>query len=321
MNKKGNTAKIVIIVLLILMILGCIGIILFDKINIKKEDTKTEEKLVKLDINGKEIKEMISSIQFDEWSDSIHPSPYACAKNELSYKLAEGKILEGNISNDEIIYFASLFVNTKVCENDKTSECKKIYDSFRNDRNVIDEETGEFDEYVYFEYFEIEDLKKKVREIFGPDIENSIKDEDYIELEYNSNFPDNWRLSSDETKYYMYGFNVNPDCTQSTIQLDEANQKDDEIYTYWKIGDFSFSFSCVDFDSIDYEDALFSYYTTYFKEGDIIKKHDYKYDACAYDDVSKLFDELRSIGKATRYKITYKKQSDGKYYIYSGEWE
>ena len=140
-----------------------------------------------------------------------------------------------------------------------------------------------------------EDMRKQFIFLFGPDSE--YKDGSFY-------IPPNNVGTSINNDVYENGMyvNLNPGGydTPVTYEIDfyKAEQENNIISTYW----YSY-----ELDGFDGKNEIVS-------NGKIIGTYT---EETIENDINK----LKESGKISTYKINFKKQSDGKYYLYSGEWQ
>ncbi|MCM1371253.1 MAG: hypothetical protein NC181_05145, partial [Clostridium sp.] len=173
-------------------------------------------------------------------------------------------------------------------------------------------------------YIKEKDMENKFREIFGPDVvytNRTFKEDNCnITSEYNS-----------KTKQYSGCYNC---CSffggdyRIFFELYNAEQKDDEIYTYWHLYEGNY-FDRYDGNSNSIMEGYKDYTLSPLNNSEL--KEEFTCTTCNesnislfleedFENINYLINKIKSRGKIDTYKITYKKQSDGKYYVYSGEW-
>jgi len=152
-------------------------------------------------------------------------------------------------------------------------------------------------ELVHIKVYDAKLVEKNFKAIFGPDV-------DY----YNGDTDSGWCCEIDKYNQSKNTYIANCACGgDSPGSIDyvtkkyKAEQSDDYLYVYEYV-------QVVKYNGI--KDHTYLSNSNY-DEILIIDDKDYE------DGVYKLMDE----GKVETYKWTFKKQSDGKYYFYSGAWE
>ncbi|MCM1370272.1 MAG: hypothetical protein NC181_00005, partial [Clostridium sp.] len=150
-----------------------------------------------------------------------------------------------------------------------------------------------------FLYIEMSEMKSKFTEIFGPDVEytNGQGFYTYSDSIMNGIF---YYDPKDSRYYYPAECCVGGGEGYYGSKIYKVEQKDDEIYVYTIV----YSTNGVDYKV--YDVSTHNYLGIY----------EYVDEELDNATIEKLINE----NKLNTYKFTYKKQSDGKYYVYSGEW-
>ncbi|MCM1371252.1 MAG: hypothetical protein NC181_05140 [Clostridium sp.] len=288
-KNNGHKVKTVIIVLLVIALLLFIGFIIYDKVISKDNNTtntgnnnsNNTSDVVELDINSSEIQELT---KFVRGFDNIHAwGIYGTDTLMAAFDL-------NNTNRDKMMTLISTVLEpTWVCDGQGGScENKCLVINGENKCGYVDQKS----------------MENKFREVFGPDVSytngtfeagNSCS----IAVDYDSKTQKYWASNECGGGKDLPEYN----------ELYRAEQKGDEIYTYW--------YFYKTFDTVFYTD-LGDQETWYLS---IIDANGVKHKIDIGDNKAKEeFNKLKTIMDLKTYKITYKKQSDGKYYVYSGEW-
>ncbi|MCM1371056.1 MAG: hypothetical protein NC181_04135 [Clostridium sp.] len=285
-KNNGNKIKTVIIVLLVIVVLGLLAYIIFGKDkNKENENDITNDNtndVVILDINSSEIQELTEFVRdYDDLNEDTHfPS---------TERLIAALDLNNTNRNDKMMELISdVFNPISTCfdpDNGCASKCLFIDDSY------------------YCSYVEQKSMENKFREVFGPDVA-------YTNRTFISNRKCALANQYDPKtqKYWAYDQCGGGEPPIQYRELYKAEQKDDEIYTYWYFYEA--------FTEFGY-DETHSYLSIIDANG---VEHKIVIDYNIDDSEKEEFNKLKTIMDLKTYKITYKKQSDGKYYVYSGEW-
>ncbi|MCM1371368.1 MAG: hypothetical protein NC181_05750 [Clostridium sp.] len=151
----------------------------------------------------------------------------------------------------------------------------------------------------YYRYVSADEMKNKFKEFFGPDVEYTNGQGFYT---YSDSIMDGrfYYDPKDSRYYYAICCCVGGGEGFYGSKIYKAEQKDDEIYVYTIV----YASNYIDYKVYDISTGN---YLGIFE--DIDKEMDNA-------TIEKLINE----NKLTTYKFTFKKQSDGNYYVYSGEW-
>ncbi|MCM1444758.1 MAG: hypothetical protein NC096_05630 [Candidatus Amulumruptor caecigallinarius] len=149
---------------------------------------------------------------------------------------------------------------------------------------------------AYF-YVSADEMKNKFKEFFGPDVK-------YVdgqgELTYSRGKVDKFYYSEKDSRYYYEACAFGGGEGFYGSKVYKAQQKGDEIYVY-----------IIAYTGNYIENEIYDISTDNYLG--IYKDIDKELDNAT---IEKLINE----NKLNTYKFTFKKQSDGKYYVYSGEW-
>ncbi|MCM1371159.1 MAG: hypothetical protein NC181_04665 [Clostridium sp.] len=296
-KNNGNIVKTVIIVLLVIALLLCIGFVIYDKVISKDNDTtntgnnnsNNTNDVVTLDINSDLVKNLVYPY---EEIDTRYTNFYAV------------NLVDFNVETTDMGLFrdAALY---KVPSAEVVSNVDVNKDSHAKDL----EEKGliwSMCEGCY-SYTTPAAMKKAFAKIFGPDIEYT----DGQGVKTSRNF----YYDSTSPRYWTDLMNYDGPIGYGS-KIYKAEQKGDEIYVYIAAylvrddyADYIYQYSSnFTLDDLDKDTALASYDEAYTDQQ--------TYEA----GFNKIVDQLISENKLNTYKFTFKKQSDGKYYVYSGEW-
>ncbi len=283
-EQKTNKGLIITVVILALMVLGLGGYIAYDKFfseNDKKIVDKEEEK--KISVEVLEIdSDLVTGLVYPIYNFDIDGDDYLYRPDWI-YK----DITLADLSRDDMMFSAAHYAR------------------------FIEDETGNYgaDSYVYL----ASDIKKSFAEIFGPDTvytDGSLLTTVCGLINY---------FEETENVYiamYSCGETLYQTEFDNEILLYKAEKEGDYIYTYWYVQPYLF----------ESEGGNYYFFDKYIAYDDFEKDSNdniiiagYKDKSITEEEMNSKFAELVENGEAATYKYTFKKQSDGNYYFYSGE--
>ena len=297
--KKSSTIVTVLITLLVVALIGCISFIVYDKV-IKKNNTsnQTTNEVKNLDINGSEIKKLTFPFKIGDYiGPGLEIVPFDFNVSEMN-------------RNQKMTIVANL---TKY----------NYYDIYDVEKMYLI--NGE----PYNTYIEQSDMKSMYDKIFG--VDNSDYNDDTIQLVYRGmdcpSVPNLYDKSTN--RYWSYSA-----CGQEReydfyTKIYKAEQNNDEIYVYIKtfvryydLDNFTYKY----YNYSDLNPTNDGYKTPIDDNGLSINKQIYEINNVnEINDIEKIISEsenkILSEYDLDTYKFTFKKQSDGNYYVYSEEWQ
>ncbi|MCM1371157.1 MAG: hypothetical protein NC181_04655 [Clostridium sp.] len=287
-KNNGNIVKTVIIVLLVIALLLCIGFIIYDKViskdnnidNTGNNNSNNTNDVVTFDLNSSEIQELTKVVRSLDGTVTFFGAEFLMNAIDLN---------NSNKNDDMMVFILSLSEPTWVCDAfDDSSDCASKC-------LVVD------DEY-YNGYVDAKDIENKFKEVFGPDV--SYTNRTIISAGYCG-----WANTYDSKTKKYWGSNACGGGEPGIVytELYKAEQKDDEIYTYWHF--YNLEPRYIE-STGEFEDYLLV------KDVNN-KEHEIPTD---YTNAKDEINKIKTSIELKTYKITYKKQSDGNYYVYSGEW-
>lgn len=316
---KNNIMKIAVILLSVISV-GSLGFIAYDKL-IKKENPITEEN--KEDNNKNENP-----------NSEINASDDEIYKKNNTMENAE-KRLDYIISDDEKLLLKNLVFPISYVNGSSWLYGAKLLDDFNVSKMSREEKMTwianrvsvvdlghDYDENTcegllkyenggcYNLYVKETDFINQYKAFWGPDIE--YKSGDFIEGE---SFPCGTPYKYDEKSKAYWGSNAcggdGPGGIRSLVTKVEKN--DNQINVYISAAKL-FSESDLDSESNSENEYIFDASATGYTKDDYIWYGN-------IDNIDLAFKKLVESKKLNTYKFTFKKQSDGKYYVYSGEWQ
>lgn len=150
------------------------------------------------------------------------------------------------------------------------------------------------------------DLEANFRKIFGPDAE--YKNGNLFEGKLKC-FSIDVYVTDKKAYPFTDGCETTDDEMGVLKSLQKVEQEGDYIYTYFNVLRYIDDKSLI---LVDEDNGVFDISGIY-----IVRSDDSMTKVDSIDDVQKAFTN----GDADIYKFTFKKQSDGKYYIHAGHWE
>ena len=343
-NSKKDTIKTVLIVILTILLIASLSFTAYDKLIKKDEvnsDTNTEENNNQennnqsgQDNNGNEI--------------SLDDKEIYKTNNNASLDNVEEQVLPYIISNEEKVLLKDLVFPYKAINGKTgwwsigkelesfnidymTENEKKLLTIFMiNDSDIKEINTETHDipddckecyidgEDIYNTYFSEDVIKQLYKDIFGVDskFENSdifVDENDHsqglcrIPYKYYSNSKKYWGNN-------QCGGDIGVSLNYYTI-VTKVENINDEINVYLQAGRVV---------SRDYE--IFAIFPYRYVDYETYSDGEYKLDTTkalwtgSKDKADSNILDLAKQNKLDTYKFTFKKQSDGKYYVYSGEW-
>ncbi len=324
-SKSGYTVKVVLITLLVVLLIGLIGFIVYDKV-IKKDDVnnqpntsennnqsennnenKESNSVPSLTLTDKEIYNVNNSISSDDKGTVMLPyiisdsekallQDLTFSSNNINNKIGWWNIISNKLENFNI---------EKMNRNDKMAIVAYLSNySFNDSDNTT--------------FISEDSMKKLYEKVFGT--QDSYQNVNSIKFKDSPcGIPSDY--SSKDKGYYGTtgcGGEVAGDTNFYTV-ISKVEKTNDEINVYLQA---AHSFQYMDEGNV----ALFPY--NY--EGDEInfdENGDGTLDTTnaiwsgSKNKVDSTVVDLAKQNKLQTYKFTFKKQSDGKYYVYSGEWQ
>ncbi|MCM1370602.1 MAG: hypothetical protein NC181_01750 [Clostridium sp.] len=304
-NRKENKTIKVIIALLVIIIIGLICFIAYDKMfkddsSIKNNDnnTNTENKVVELDINS----ELVNNLVY------IHRGINETIDNQIPISLFENFSVN-SLTRDEMMMYS--LINA---EDNIRTECDIMEEN--NNCKIITYQSG--DKVKASNSLSAIEMKNSFEKIFGKEV-------NYSDGTFNEGICHYPTTFDSETKNYYGsdgcggGFGI----TVGSI-ISKVEQKNDEIYVYvnpFKIWNGYMLNELETTSKLGYDSDKI--YLFDFKTDNAENNKNYLQIISSdnFNSVKPVVRELVNNGKMSTYKFTFKKQSDGKYYIYSGEWQ
>ncbi|MCM1371367.1 MAG: hypothetical protein NC181_05745, partial [Clostridium sp.] len=278
-------------------LLLCIGFIIYDKVISKDNNTTNTENnnlnntsdVVELDINSSTVKNLVYPYR---GIDTSNTNFYEVVLVNFNIETADIGVLRDaasyEVSHDEIIDNVDI---------SKDSHAKDL-----ENKGLI---------WVpcegCYSYTTPAAMKKAFAKIVGPDIE-------YTDGQ-GAKTSRNFYYDSIDSRYWLELL-VADVPINSGSRIYKAEQKDDEIYVY--IAAYLLSY-----DGDLASDYIYQYNSNFTldEESALVGLLDISEGLEDHEArINKAVDQLIRENKLKTYKFTFKKQSDGKYYVYSGEW-
>ncbi len=324
-NNSGYTVKVVLITLLVVLLIGLIGFIVYDKV-IKKDDVN----------NKTNTEENTNQTNNDKENNNINFSDLDLLKanNGIVDDTRVSQSYYYLISNNEKIILKDLlfpynYINTSrgfvdPIENfdvlkmsrDKKMEyvLKLLYDGGAAEVDEacymgedIDKCYKDSNGEVYSVYVNADTVSEMYKKLYGTI-------DDYKNGTINSDYPSIPSKYDEKTnKYWGLGSDGDTGFSRGTI-IKKVEKLNDEIDVYV---DVFYILNSSEYDGI------------YAGENDdnnfINNEFDTDFSKSLWkgssENLQKAVVDLAKQNKLQTYKFTFKKQSDGKYYVYSGEWQ
>lgn len=284
-ERNNNTGLVVLITVLVMVVLGLVGFIVYDKVINKTNEPSTGENN-KVD-NGEEGKEEVKEISIN---DSLITSLVYPVDVVFGVGYADGVTWK----------YQDITINDLTRANMMHAAAYKL--------KPIRENFGEGMENFY----SAKEIEDSFKNMFGPDTKYTNGDiegkmDNGYEIfecgqiyEYNEN--DNTYMTTGGCGGDSLGY------TDYISKKYKAEQTDNYIYVY----------EYVQSALIEPEDP----YADYSDTVAYLLDHDNKKETkIKYDNYKNTIYSMIDKGEVETYKWTFKKQSDGKYYFYSGAWE
>ncbi len=311
-NSGINTVKTVLVIIVLILLIALLSFTLYDKVinknNANNNQTNTgdsNESIPTLTMTDDEIYRKNNNVSDNDVTSFL---PYIITDNEKA--LLQDLVFPFNSINDTFEGNVSFTVRWDNFNIDNMTQQEKnyfvVYKVGKYEEVVpgydIPEECEEcykFDDEQYNTYVSEDVVKNLYEKIFGKDVE--FKNENATIEEHLCGVP--YLYDSNSKKYWG-----NSACGGESVEgskfsiITKIEKVNDKIEVYLQVGQIDMS----------NEDAY-----TILKYND---SDDILWTGRSENVKSNIID-LAKQNKLDSYKFTFKKQSDGKYYIYSGEWQ
>lgn len=299
MEEKTKNGKVYIVVIAILtsLLLVAIGFILCNEL--VKKDNSNNNGIINNSSTENEDEESIN-IESDLVKNLVYPYPYINENNKVweAYFEPLENFNVGDTTIEKLLYNASVRltgIDGKInhCGNSGGLEsCNGIegVDYIVKDEGMYNISTS------------TENIKQSFLALYGPEMNGHYYDKT---IPFNCSVPSYY--DSKSNKYWSNDGCGGYETFTYGAKLLKAVHKDDFIYVYVA--------------SYAYEYETGKIFDSYY----ISEKHDTKTQVplatINESQIDSTVDNLIKENKFKIYKFTFKKQSDGKYYVYSGEWQ
>ena len=319
-NKKGDTVKVVLIIVLLILLIASMSFTIYDKF-IKKENsnpavTDKDKNNETQDKNQNEVSNLVKDDQIymtnnsTTYTASMYNFVISKEEKELLKELVFPISYVNGKSNTAVDFILKNFNVSQMSRSEKMdliASNNKFYEPVKFSTDSGEKGYKEYDVYITEENF-----LKAYKNLYGVDVEytsgNFLNDSEIgcYPSDYDKSGKKYWYYLSpcggdSDLDYYSLVTKVEKDNDLINVYLVTALIKDDwnsnkiEVYKY-----------------LNYKD-----YNT--MQNSLTAKN--RLSTCDDNRCEKELNQLVKEEKLSVYKFTFKKQSDGRYYLYSGEWQ
>lgn len=280
-KEKNNTPLIVILIIMAILLLGLGGYIIYDKILNKPEIPPIGETETNNDLDDDNQK--IEKVKEISVNSDI--------VTQLVYPQNDTGL--GKIYNSGAQYwdYKDITIDTL----GRTVMMQNAARVINPDKSIPQDA----------DYYSASKIKASFQKIYGPDA-------NYADGKLDSNSTCSFISDYDSsTKMYIAYAGCGADTIGYTVQnakIYKAEQDEEYLYVY----EYVQSYLVIPEDLDDYDSAEKAY---------LLNKNGEKAKEINYVNREKIVNEMIADGEASTYKWTFKKQSDGNYYFYSGKWQ
>ena len=316
-NKKGDKVKIVLIIVLLVLLIASMSFTVYDKF-IKKENSNpaVTDKDKNNETQDKNQNEVSNLVKDDQIYMTNNSTTYTASMYNFVISKEEKELLkelvfpisyvngESNTAGDFILKNFNVSQMSRREKMDWIASNNNFYEPVKFSTDSGEKGYKEYDGYITEENF-----LKAYKNLYGVDVEytsgNFLDDS-----EIGGCYPSDYDKSGKKYWYYLYSCGGDSDSNFSSL-VTKVEKDNDLINVY-------LATALIKYDWNSNKIEVYRYFKDYNTMSLTAKN---RLLTCDDNRCEKELDQLVKEDKLSVYRFTFKKQSDGRYYLYSGEWQ
>ena len=320
-NKKGDTVKVVLIIVLLILLIASMSFTVYDKF-IKKENSNptVTDKDKNNETQDKNQNEVSNLVKDDQIYMTNNSTTYTASMYNFVISKEEKELLKELVFPISYVNGKSNTADDFILKNFNVSQMSrsKKMDLIASNNNFYEPvkfstDSGEKGYKEYDGYITEENFLRAYKNLYGVDVEytsGNFLDDSKI----GGCYPSDYDKSGKKYWYYLYSCGGDSDLYYYSLvtKVEKDNDLINVYLTTALINDDMNSNKIEVYKYLNYKD-----YNT--MQNSLTAKN--RLSTCDDNKCEKELDQLVKEDKLSVYRFTFKKQSDGRYYLYSGEWQ
>ena len=319
-NKKGDTVKVVLIIVLLVLLIASMSFTVYDKF-IKKENSNptVTDKDKSNETQDKNQDEVSNLVKDDQIYMTNNSTTYTASMYNFVISKEEKELLKELVFPISYVNGKSNTASDFILKNFNVSQMsrKEKMDLIASNNNFYEPvkfstDSGEKGYKEYDGYITEENFLKAYKNLYGVDVEYTSGN--FLDDSEMGCYPSDYDKSGKKYWYNLYSCGGDSDLDYYSL-VTKVEKNNDLINVYLTtalINDDMNSNKIEVYNYLNYKD-----YNT--MQNSLTAKN--RLSTCDDNRCEKELNQLVKEEKLSVYKFTFKKQSDGRYYLYSGEWQ
>ncbi len=319
-NKKGDTVKVVLIIVLLVLLIASMSFTVYDKF-IKKENSNptVTDKDKSNETQDKNQDEVSNLVKDDQIYMTNNSTTYTASMYNFVISKEEKELLKELVFPISYVNGKSNTASDFILKNFNVSQMsrKEKMDLIASNNNFYEPvkfstDSGEKGYKEYDGYITEENFLKAYKNLYGVDVEYTSGN--FLDDSEMGCYPSDYDKSGKKYWYNLYSCGGDSDLYYYSL-VTKVEKNNDLINVYLTtalINDDMNSNKIEVYKYLNYKD-----YNT--MQNSLTAKN--RLSTCDDNRCEKELNQLVKEEKLSVYKFTFKKQSDGRYYLYSGEWQ
>lgn len=319
-NKKGDTVKVVLIIVLLVLLIASMSFTVYDKF-IKKENSNptVTDKDKSNETQDKNQDEVSNLVKDDQIYMTNNSTTYTASMYNFVISKEEKELLKELVFPISYVNGKSNTASDFILKNFNVSQMsrKEKMNLIASNNNFYEPvkfstDSGEKGYKEYDGYITEENFLKAYKNLYGVDVEYTSGN--FLDDSEMGCYPSDYDKSGKKYWYNLYSCGGDSDLYYYSL-VTKVEKNNDLINVYLTtalINDDMNSNKIEVYKYLNYKD-----YNT--MQNSLTAKN--RLSTCDDNRCEKELNQLVKEEKLSVYKFTFKKQSDGRYYLYSGEWQ